>query len=243
MASTSETGHTKNVANFETLISFCTGYGATYNPSNTSIALAALNTMKTSAKATIQTVKTTKVPADNAEGVRMLAFKPLKPLATKVLGALKAVNAPVTLLKDAETINKKIQGKSAATGTTTAEGEAAAKTISTSQQSYDMRIDHFKNLVELVKTEPKYIPNETPIKVVTLTTYITQLETANAAVTATYTPYSNAMIARNKSLYTPITGLVDTAKDVKNYIKSLYGSTSPEYKQISSIKFTIPRNS
>ena len=33
MPSTSETGHAKNVANFEDLISFCNGYGATYNPS------------------------------------------------------------------------------------------------------------------------------------------------------------------------------------------------------------------
>jgi hypothetical protein len=33
MASTSETGHAKNVANFEDLISFCNGYGVSYNPS------------------------------------------------------------------------------------------------------------------------------------------------------------------------------------------------------------------
>lgn len=32
MASTSETGHAKNVANFQDLIAFVTGYGATYNP-------------------------------------------------------------------------------------------------------------------------------------------------------------------------------------------------------------------
>ncbi len=31
MPSTSKTGHTKNVVNFEDLISFCNGYGATYN--------------------------------------------------------------------------------------------------------------------------------------------------------------------------------------------------------------------
>ncbi len=33
MASTTETGHAKNVATFEDLISFCTGYVAAYNPS------------------------------------------------------------------------------------------------------------------------------------------------------------------------------------------------------------------
>ncbi len=42
MPSTSETGHAKNVANFETLISFCTGYGTTYNPSRDALKVANL---------------------------------------------------------------------------------------------------------------------------------------------------------------------------------------------------------
>jgi hypothetical protein len=33
MPSHSETGHAKNVANFQDLISFCKGYGIIYNPS------------------------------------------------------------------------------------------------------------------------------------------------------------------------------------------------------------------
>ena len=39
MASNSETGHAKNVANFEDLISFCNGYGATYNPSKEALTI------------------------------------------------------------------------------------------------------------------------------------------------------------------------------------------------------------
>ena len=39
MASTSETGHAKNVANFSTLISFCTAYDTKYNPSNPALSL------------------------------------------------------------------------------------------------------------------------------------------------------------------------------------------------------------
>ena len=45
MASTTETGHAKNVANFEDLISFVTGYGATYNPTKVPIKLASLTTL------------------------------------------------------------------------------------------------------------------------------------------------------------------------------------------------------
>ena len=39
-----ETGHAKNVSNFQTLITFCTGYGADYNPTNAMIELTALTT-------------------------------------------------------------------------------------------------------------------------------------------------------------------------------------------------------
>ena len=53
MASTSETGHAKNVANFETLISFCAGYGATYNPSKANLKVPALQTQLASCKANI----------------------------------------------------------------------------------------------------------------------------------------------------------------------------------------------
>lgn len=50
MSSTSETGHAKNVANFEQLVSYCTGYGATFNPAKAALKLPALNTMLTNAK-------------------------------------------------------------------------------------------------------------------------------------------------------------------------------------------------
>jgi len=66
MASTSETGHAKNVANFEDLISFCTGYGATYNPSKAAIKIAALTTLQTNAQSSIGSVTTSKVAFTNA---------------------------------------------------------------------------------------------------------------------------------------------------------------------------------
>ena len=42
MLSTLETGQAKNVANFEDLISFCNGYGATYNLSKDALTNAKL---------------------------------------------------------------------------------------------------------------------------------------------------------------------------------------------------------
>lgn len=79
------------------------------------------------------------------------------------------------------------------------------------------------------------------MKVVTLTAQLAGLKTANTNVTNSYTAVSNARIARDKTLYKDKTGLYDITGDVKNYVKSLYGATAPEYKQISKIKFTKPK--
>ena len=208
MASTSETGHAKNVSNFETMISYCTGYGTTYNPSNSEILLSEITTLHNESKATLKDVKTTKAPFDDVDGQRKTLFKPLKPLSTKVLGALRGVNAPATVIADAETINRKIQGKRADNSAVETPKDGTPKDkISVSQQSYDMQIDHFDKLIQVVTIEPKYIPNEAPVKVVALNDYKTQLENINSAVKNNYVPYSNAMIARDKKLYDPQSGL------------------------------------
>ncbi len=49
-----ETGHAKNVANFATMIGFCTGYGGDYNPTNAAIDFAALTAALTDAQASLE---------------------------------------------------------------------------------------------------------------------------------------------------------------------------------------------
>jgi hypothetical protein len=152
MASTSETGHAKNVANFEDLISFCTGYGVTYNPSKVAIKLPGLTTVLTNASAALQSLKVAKTAFDNATNAREISFKPLKSLATKIIGALSATDAAKQTIDDAKSINVKIQGKRAKAIKEPAPLPAGAtptpvKTASTSQQSYDKLIDHFTQLI------------------------------------------------------------------------------------------------
>jgi len=42
-------------------------------------------------------------------------------------------------------------------------------------------------------------------------------------------------------LYTEGSGLVDVALAAKLYVKSVFGATSPQYKQISNIPFSRPK--
>ena len=53
----------------------------------------------------------------------------------------------------------------------------------------------------------------------------------------TIVPISNARITRNDILYKEKTGIVDIALDVRAYVKSIYGATSPQYKQVSKLSF------
>jgi hypothetical protein len=246
MASTTETGHAKNVATFEDLISFCTGYGATYNPSRTALTLPALNTQYTAANAAMQAVKTANTTYNNNTNTREIAFKKLKTLSTKIISALASTEANQQTVNDAKTINLKIQGKRAKAkekpeANTTDPQPQTPKTISTSQQSYDKLTDHFAQLIATLTAEPKYTPNENELKITTLQTVLTNLKAQNTAVINATTALSNARIARNKALYDATTGILTIAQDVKLYVKSLFGTSSPEYKQVRALKFTKPR--
>jgi len=122
----------------------------------------------------------------------MDAFKPLKSLATKIINALDATDASAQTVKDARTINRKIQGqratpKAANPPPTEATETAADKTISTSQQSYDQLIEHFAKLVELLTSDGNYKPNEADLTVAACQTKLTALKTVNTQVVNSYT--------------------------------------------------------
>ena len=246
MTSISEVGHAKNVANFEDLIAYCTAYGSTYNPSKISLQLLSLNDLHTTAQTEISNVITSKNTFDTATGDRQLTFEPLKPLATKIFNYLSVTDASVQIIADAKTINNRIQGKRAGSVNTNPipeeGGESQTNTVSVSRQSYDSLTENFAALVDLVSSVESYIPNETELTTISLNNYLIELQTANTNVINAEVAYSNARISRNSVLYSENTGLVDIAFDVKKYVKAIFGATSPQYKQISGIKFTKPKN-
>ena len=232
MASTSETGHAKNVANFEDLISFCTGYGASYNPSKAAIKLPALTSIFTDAKASLSNINNL-LPAFNvAIGQREAAYEPLSKLITRVVNASEATDISKQVQDDIKTIARKLQGKRATQKKEETPpnpenpAEEPTKSISASQMSFDQRIENFDKLIQLLASQPDYIPNETELTVAELGNLLLQLRTKNTEAINAFTPLSNARISRNTLLYAKESGLVDISIDVKSYVKSLYGATS-----------------
>jgi hypothetical protein len=240
--SVSETGHAKNVAHFQELISFCEGYGETYNPSNERLKIPQLQITYQTAFNALNEVRIQKTNFDNFTNSRRKAFEDLKPYATKIINAFSVCGADKLTIEDAKSINKKIQGvssKKTSTNQTGLSNEAASKSNSTSQQSYDRKIDHLANLIQMLTQCTMYNPNETELKTASVQAKLSDLQIKNLNLVTSYTQYSNAMIHRNQVLYNPTMGIVQTAKEVKLYIKSVYGVHSPQHNQVSGLDFKV----
>ena len=243
MASTFETGHAKNVANFDELISFITGYGAVYNPSKASLKLTALKTLSTNAKNAVNTVNGAMPSYKNAVANRQSAFTPLSKLITRVMNAAIVTMSKEEEIEHVRSLVRKIQGRRAEAKKSEEELQALAlvgketKNISASQMSYDNRIDSLDKLIKLLSSNTLYKPNETELKLTSLTNLFKQLSDANALVLQATVPLSNARLVRNDVLYLGEDCLVTVALESKTYIKSLFGVGSPQYKQISKLSF------
>ena len=243
MPSTSEVGHAKNVANFQDLIEFVTAYGTTYNPSKNALKLPQLIALKASADATLADVISKNTNYNNKVNERITAFSGLKSLSTRLVNALQTTDATTETIGNAKTFNRKVQGKKASVSQTpTDPNTPAPNTISTSQQSYDQLIQHLAGLTSVLEAETSYTPNETDLQVATLQTKIADLTAKNTAVATAYASISNSRIARNETLYSSSTGLVETANEVKKYIKSVFGASSPQFAQVKGIQFKIIKN-
>ena len=244
MASTSETGHAKNVANFEKLVAETSAFGTAFNPSKAALKLAELNTQLVTARAAVAAVNSAEPAYKNAVSARDAAFAPLGKLITRINNALKASDTTTQEDESALTLVRKLQGRRATAKKTEDEKKAAAAEgkeiveISSSQMSFDSRLENFDRLIKLLSSIPAYTPNEADLKVEALTALYNDLKAKNMAVINAETPLSTARIARNEVLYKQNTGIVDISVDVKNYVKSVFGATSPQYKLISNLKFT-----
>ena len=242
MASTSEVGHAKNVANFQDLIEFVIGYGETYNPSKNSLKLPQLIALRETAQTKLNDVIAKNTIYNNKVNERMVAFGNLKSFSTRLVNALQTTDATNETINNAKTFNRKMQGKKASTTQASTDPNAPAPaTISTSQQSYDQLIQHLTGLKSVLETEPSYTPNEIELQIATIDSKIEDLSAKNTAVATAYTNISNSRISRNETLYTSENGIYETASEVKKYIKSVFGASSPQYNQVSGIKFSKPR--
>jgi hypothetical protein len=245
MSPISETGHAKNVANWQQLSSIALSYGAAYNPSRPALQIPALQELGANAHNAINAVNLAYSNYKQAVAAREVAFDLLSPTVTSAVNALKATGTTTHVDDIAKAIARKIKGeravsKKAKIEKALAAGEKEIKVISSSQMSYDNRIANLDELISLFESIPEYIPNEENVKTTTLRNFQATLIDKNSSAASTAIALSSARIARNKILYTPLTGLVDLSVDVKSYVKSVFGANSNTNKFQNFFSKTLP---
>lgn len=243
MSTIFDTGHAKNVANLDKLNQLITTYGATYNPINARISSAALQTLYTSTSGVLTSLNNALMAWKDKTNDRETAFEDLTKLSTKLLGALEGSGANEQTVADFRFLVRKMRGdgKTSRPDTTVppANGSPSPEDNgnSNSQQSFDNKVQHFSQMIPLLRNEPLFMPNEPDFQIAGLQTRLTAITTLNTAANFCYANLKAARIARNTALYAKDTGLLDIVKQTKAYIKSLYGATSQQYKAARAIKF------
>jgi hypothetical protein len=238
MASTSEVGHAKNIANLNLLNINIAALGATYNPSNRKLLLNNLQAIYTAAFAQQESVNNLVAPYSIAVDSREAIFKPLNRELTKLRKAYKATEGVTQVqLEDFMTIIRKLKGLKKGTDTPSTDPKEEQSSHSTSQMSYDHRTNTMDSLISLLQNTPNYDPNESEYKVSTYQAKKASMLQATQAVADTFVPLNNARSTRNSTLYNNEDNLVDIANKAKDYLFTILDSDSVQYKAIAKIKF------
>ena len=238
MASTSEVGHAKNIANLNLLNTNIIALGSIYNPSNSKLKLSNLQSTYTTAFAQQESVNNLLAPYSVAVDAREAIFKPLNRELTKLRKAYKATDGVTNVqLEDFMTIIRKLKGVRKKVAKASTNPEEAELNYSTSQMSYDQRTNTMDALISLLQNTPNYNPNETEYKVAAYQSKKAEMLLKTQAVADTFVPLNNARSTRNNTLYNSDDNLVDLANKAKDYLFTILDTSSEQYKAIARIKF------
>lgn len=240
MSSTSEVGHAKNVANLQKITQQVAVYSL-YNPPVENLTVASLQALYATATARLNDVESKRNANKNTITARQLAFENLKPICTRIINLLDILGLPEGTLDQARSLKRAIQGGQKKATTLPEEGKETPTTVSNSRQSFTQQTENFGILLQLLATISNYNPNEEDLQLNNLTAYHQSLMSATQAVDQTEAALNTSFIDRDKILYADETGLYTIVQNVKKYVKSLYGATSPEYENVAGIKFTSPK--
>ena len=245
MASTSETGHAKNAANFNTMVILATGMAA-YAPSNPELNPRSLEDLGRAANDALGRLSQAMADYQLRVDERTVAFEPVSKYITRLGKALKASNGITkeNVATFAGLVRKYRGARAAAQEKTsgTPPNTAAPELHSVAQLSFDSRVAHLKDIRSLLAALPTYNSSEPDLTLGGLNETVAALDMANTLVINKISAITTGRSERNHILYTPGTGLVDMGYKLKNYISSKFSAGTPEAKSLSGLTFARPKD-
>lgn len=234
MASTSETGHIVNLANFKKIIERCEEFGTVYDPPNTDITLANMTSKWTEADGLhsecLVALEATKIPINDRE----LLFQEILRLAVRSVNLYACTKATKLAVRDARGYLNRLTGHRVKIARLE-DGTPDPNYVSNSQRSYVKKTEHLERLIELYKTDSNYAPNEAVLQISNLEQKLEEAKAINDDVHGLIARAIKKRTDRDHALYDVGTGIVDLSLACKKYVRSLFGANSPEAASVTSL--------
>ena len=232
-----ETGHAINISNFKLLIDYCASFADKYKPSREALRVddmtALWQTADTAHQALTTAIQNSKEPINQRE----ILFEPVDKLVTRTLNYFESTEASDQIKLDAKGLADRYRGFNVRVKKLP-DGTSDPNDVSKSHQSYVMKADTFRQLVELYGAQPLYAPNEAELTVAALTGISNNMKTLNDSIGTILAPVEAARRTRDEALYAEKTGVVDISLACKDYVQGAFGASSPEAKMVRGVEFT-----
>lgn len=238
MASNSEKGHARLLANLNQLNLNIAALGADYNPSNESIKLNKLKELFENGSVLQKKLNELQAPYTLAVDNREEIFIPFLKQITKIKKAYFSTSGVDKAQKnDFMTISRKLKGIKKYKSKKKDETNDEVNEHSISQMSYDQRTNNMDFLISLLQNTPNYNPNETEYQISFLSDLKTKMLLSTNAVAETFLPYVLARRNRNDFFYHNPDSIVESAIKARDYLYSIIDKNSPQYIVISKLRF------
>lgn len=236
----------KQAEALEQLLNHCTTEGDSYQPSDDAMNSTALHALLEESKKSIQAVHKAKNDLVDATNLRHRAFDPLPILATRVIRALKAVNASPDLIADVNRIRLRFRYQSAGKKPasfqdnpgTIGDGNPSASTPRgpISQLSFGLKQENFAEMIDLLKKASGYAPRESELSIAGLELKLEELQNCNSAVSRAKVTLQTARKKCREMVFGK-EGIHGIGMRVKDYYLSVFGYNDEKFRTISKIQF------
>jgi hypothetical protein len=194
------------------------------------------------AQSSLQNVSQKRNALSGITNERTKAYADLDLLVGKIIGTLKASQAPDDTLANVRYYTRLITGrlKAGSNRQPVPSEENEDKSLvkqSITQQSYVAKAHNFMRLAQLVSQIAGYETAAANLKPASLMKEAERLMSLNEAWSKAKVALTNARIHRNNLLYKGVDSLLSNALAVKNYLRVEFGTRSQEVAQLSELSF------
>lgn len=233
--STFETGHAKNLSNFDEMLVNIRIIGSDFTPPNTQIQGASLTAGFNASRAAQDDLTKKEQLARGPVKDRENLFRQLKRVVMRSVKYYRSCGTELNKVEAAEGLAARILDTSRVRYL--ADGNPDPTWRSNSQQSYVMLAENFGRLIEYYKGDTKYNPTSGGIALGDMDAMHADMRTMNTNLAPIVAEVDQARALRNKLMYSE-SGIITLTKLVKEYCESLDESHAFTAKTIRRIPFT-----